>query len=56
MPVEIREITIRTEISTGNREHTVAVSPRELEKLKNQLRNEYMQIISAKTKKSGYKR
>jgi hypothetical protein len=56
MPVEIREITIRTDISTGNRERSGTIHPKELEKLKQQIRDECMRIISANTKKSGYKR
>lgn len=56
MPVEIREITIRTDVSSGNRERQGALSARELEKLKQQLRNECMRMLSANTKKAGYKR
>jgi hypothetical protein len=56
MPVEIREITIRTDVSTGNRERAGALSAREIEKLKQQIRNECMQMLSANTKKTGYKR
>ncbi len=56
MPVEIREITIRTDVSSGNRDRSGTVSVREIEKLKQQLRNEYMRMLSASTKKNGYKR
>lgn len=56
MPVEIREIIIRTDISTGSRERAGAAGLKELEKLKQQIRNECMQLIAANTKKTGYKR
>jgi len=56
MPVEIREITIKTDISTGSRERSGVVNQKELEKLKQQLRDECMRLIAANTKKAGYKR
>lgn len=56
MPVEIREIIIRTEISSGGRDRTGIAGKRELEKLRLRLMNECMQMLSANTKKAGYKR
>ena len=56
MPVEIREITIRTDVSSGNRERQGVLNAKELEKLKQQIRNEYMRMFSVNTKKAGYKR
>jgi hypothetical protein len=56
MPVEIREIIIRTEISSGSRDRSGIVGQRELERLRQRLINECMQMLSVNTKKAGNKR
>ena len=56
MPVEIREIVIRTEIATGHRNGDTGMDEKELKTLKKQLLDECNRIIAARTKKNYYKR
>lgn len=56
MPIEIREIIIKTEISTGEKNQTRGLKEKELNFLKKQVMEECKRILAANTKKSGYKR
>jgi len=56
MPVEIREIVIRTEISGTGRDHAGSLKEKELIALKKQLLEECRRIISDHTKQTAYKR
>ncbi|MBC8054181.1 MAG: hypothetical protein H7Y13_14050 [Sphingobacteriaceae bacterium] len=56
MPIEIREIIIKTEISNGERSQTGSLKEKELTLLKKQVMEECKRILVANTKKSGYKR
>jgi hypothetical protein len=56
MPVEIREIIIRTDISGADRTRSGAAKERELNLLRRQLIDECKRIITKSTKKAGQKR
>jgi hypothetical protein len=56
MPIEIREIIIRTEISTAERHHGNGIKEKDINILKKQLLEECRRIISENTKKTSYKR
>ena len=56
MPVEIRELVIRTEISSANRSRPVAASEKELAALKMQLLEECKRMILLNAKKNRYDR
>ncbi|MBI3134485.1 MAG: hypothetical protein HYZ14_07380 [Bacteroidetes bacterium] len=56
MPVEIRELIIKTEISSGGKNASGGIKPSEINALKKQLLEECRRIILEKTKKNSYKR
>ena len=56
MPIEIREITIKTDISTNNRDRSTGMKEKDLNVLKKQLLEECKRIISVNTKRMSYKR
>jgi len=56
MPIEIRELIIKTEISSIAKNNESDIGVRELETLKAQLLEECKRIITAKTKKNIHKR
>jgi len=57
MPVEIRELIIKTSISINERITTVsAIKEKELDTLKKQLLDECKRMIAGSTQKSSYKR
>lgn len=56
MPIEIRELIIKTEISSTSGRHSGGVKEKELNLLKKQLLEECKRIISENTKRSDYKR
>jgi hypothetical protein len=56
MPIEIREIIIKTEISTGERKGTGTIKDKDLNALKKQLLEECKRMISETSKKQTYKR
>ncbi|KQC01782.1 hypothetical protein AQF98_05290 [Pedobacter sp. Hv1] len=56
MPIEIRELIIKTEISTTTKNDHAAIADKDLEVLKRQLLEECKRIIAAKTNKNNYKR
>lgn len=56
MPVEIREVIIRTDISSADRKRSGATKEKELSFLKKQLLDECRRMIQLSTKKSGLKR
>jgi len=56
MPVEIREIIIKTEITTGRRNSSTGSRDKELNLIKKQLLEEFKRMITLTTKRSSYKR
>ena len=56
MPVEIREITIRTDISANGKNPPSAAREKELQLLKKQLLEECRRMVSLNAKRAGYKR
>lgn len=56
MPVEIREIIIKTEIVSGTREHSGSVKEKDINTLKKQLLEECKRLIAEQTKRNNYKR
>lgn len=56
MPVEIREITIRTDISANGKSQPSAARDKELQLLKKQLLEECRRMLTVNTKRTGYKR
>ncbi len=56
MPIEIRELIIKTEISNINNKGVFDVEAKEIEMLKTQLLEECKRIIAIKIKKNTYKR
>jgi hypothetical protein len=56
MPVEIRELIIRTEISSASGNQPGSMKEQDFNLLKKQLLEECRRIISGNAKKSDYKR
>lgn len=56
MPVEIREIIIRTDISGADQRRSAATRERELNQLRRELMEECRQIIVKNNRKTGQKR
>jgi len=56
MPIEIRELIIKTEISSASRNNTGGLKEKDLSAMKKQLLEECKRIISQNTPKTGYKR
>jgi hypothetical protein len=56
MPIEIRELIIKTEISTGQRNGTNAIKDKDLNALKKQLLEECRRMLTETSKKQTYKR
>jgi hypothetical protein len=56
MPVEIREIIIKTEISATDRKDSHGMKIKDMNALKKQLLNECKRLIAERTKKNNYKR
>lgn len=56
MPIEIRELVIKTEIAVAGRIQATGISVKELESLKLQVLEECKRLINTKTKKDNYKR
>jgi len=56
MPVEIKEITIRTEVRTSSSEGKRSVTEKELGRLKNQIMNECRKIIAHNMNRKKHKR
>jgi hypothetical protein len=56
MPIEIRELIIKTEISSAAKNNVSDMGIKELEALKTQLLEECKRIIATKTKKNIHKR
>jgi hypothetical protein len=56
MPIEIRELIIKTEVSTTNRNNMAGINEQELDVLKKQLLDECKRIISGSVKKNNQKR
>ena len=56
MPVEIREIIIKTEIASATREHSASVKEKDLSTLKKHLLEECKRMITEHTKRNNYKR
>ena len=50
MPIEIRELVIKTEISSITKETALGIGAKEFETLKTQLLEECKRIIATKTK------
>lgn len=56
MPIEIREIVIKTEISSTAQNNAGTIREKDLNMLKRQLLEECKRIISETSKKQTYKR
>lgn len=56
MPVEIRELVIRTEVLSAARAHSSAVKEKDLTILRRQILEECRRMISERTTRSIYKR
>jgi len=56
MPVEIRELIIKTEISTANQNSKAGINEQEITALKKELLDECKRIVSGSLKKSSQKR
>ncbi|MGB8195362.1 MAG: DUF5908 family protein [Chitinophagaceae bacterium] len=56
MPVEIRELIIKTEITSVARGHSTAVKEKDLSAMKKQLLEEFQRMINGQTKRNIYKR
>jgi len=56
MPIEIREIIIKTEISASGHNHHAGIREKDLNALKKQLFEECKKIISGSTTRNTYKR
>jgi hypothetical protein len=56
MPIEIREIIIKTEITSSGHTRQGRVNEKELGMFRKQLLEECKRMISGKTKKNSYKR
>jgi len=56
MPIEIRELIIKTEISTGNRSRSETVTEEELNNIRVKLFEECKRMINAAYKRDRYKR
>jgi hypothetical protein len=56
MPVEIREMTIRTEIVSQASSHSVQITQREINQLRQQLLGEVKRLISENRKRTEIKR
>jgi hypothetical protein len=56
MPIEIREIIIKTEISTIDRNHSAGVKEKDLNIIKKQLLEECKRIIAESVRNSNNKR
>ncbi|NTE05720.1 hypothetical protein G6M26_21010 [Agrobacterium tumefaciens] len=56
MPIEIRELIIKTEIFSGQKSNGQEISMKDLEHLKMQLLEECKRIIAVKTQHKNYKR
>jgi hypothetical protein len=56
MPVEIREVIIKTEISSIDKSRSGAAKEKELTVFKRQVLEECKRMLAVSTKKTGYKR
>jgi hypothetical protein len=56
MPIEIREIIIKTEIASINGNRSSVAKEKEISQLKKQLLEECKRMITGNTKKEVYKR
>jgi hypothetical protein len=56
MPIEIREITIKTDITTGNGNFSNGIKEKELSVLKSQVLEECKKMILTNIKKTSRKR
>jgi hypothetical protein len=56
MPIEIRELIIRTEISTAGKASQSEMNEKDLSVMKEKLLDECKKIIAANMKKDRYKR
>jgi hypothetical protein len=56
MPIEIRELIIKTQISTSDRNTPAAIKEKDLNLLKKQVLEECKRIISESAERNSYKR
>ena len=56
MPIEIREITIRTEVRTTAFQREELKEERDLQRMREQLLEECKKLILGRTKRKNYKR
>nr|WP_294921923.1 DUF5908 family protein [uncultured Flavobacterium sp.] len=56
MPIEIRELIIKTEIVTNNTRNSSAVKEKELSVLRKQVLEECKRLIAEKNQENSYKR
>jgi hypothetical protein len=50
MPIEIRELSIKTEVNTNNEKQQTEIKEKDLNQLKEQLHNECEKMIAEQTK------
>ncbi len=56
MPIEIRELIIKTEIVVNDRNYLASIKEESLKQLKVQVLEECKKLIAERTKKSSYQR
>lgn len=56
MPIEIRELIIKTEVRTANSVTSTAIRDHDLSMLKDQLLDSCKRMIQEQTKRTNYKR
>lgn len=56
MPIEIRELTIRTDIYVSDRNNQPAIKEKDLNLMKRKLLEECKRMITANLKRDNYKR
>lgn len=56
MPIEIRELSIKTQIATAPATQGATLSAKEMQQLKNQLLQECMKMLKANAHKSSFDR
>ncbi|MCM0668899.1 DUF5908 family protein [Flavobacterium tyrosinilyticum] len=56
MPIEIRELVIKTEIVTNNTKNSALTKEREISILRKQLLEECKRLIAEKNQENSYKR
>jgi hypothetical protein len=56
MPIEIRELVIKTEVSISGQHHPAAIQEKDLQALKKQVLEACKRLITEQVKRNSYKR